>query len=393
MEVRFGGTSKPARETRALPGVGASPLFTFLRLFLLIANDWVCFLRHANAFDMRPAFSNNHGMPSLKKIASSLGVSYTLVSKVLSGRMGTTGVRAATRDAILKKAKALNYRPNRLAVALKGGRKGSVGLFIHTVGTPGTEMTQQFIINTVHCLNNAGLQLWLRFFQTDQEFLTACDEKLTRDIDGLIVAGSSHAGLIEKLHQIDQSGLPVVMSFINIQKSPLSGSVSVDFELQGYLPTRHLLEKGCRRLAHFNANELRYRGFKRAHKEMGVAVQKDLVITAENKFDFASGETATAALLQKKTRFDGIVAQSDAQAVGAVRVLLQHGIRVPEDVRVTGVDDSPLAEACIVPLTSSTSQIDECGRCAALSLLKKIEGEPVESRILVPTLTIRESSR
>lgn len=351
------------------------------------------FPRHANAFDICSAFPKNPKMPSLKQIASSLGVSYTLVSKVLSGRMGTTGVSASTRDAILKKAKALNYRPNRLAVALKGGRKGSVGLFVHRVGAPGTEMTEQFIINTVHCLNNAGLQLWLRFFQTDEEFLTACDEKLTRDIDGLIVAGTSHAGLIEKLHQIDQSGLPVVLSFINIQKTPVAGSVSVDFEMQGYLPTKHLLEKGCRRLAHFNANELRHRGFKRAHKEMGVAVQKDLVIATTNAFDIETGETATTALLQKKAEFDGIVAQSDAQAVGAIRVLMKHGIRVPEDVRVTGVDDSPLAKTCIVPLTSSTSQIDECGRCAAQSLLRKIEREPVESQILVPTLTIRESSR
>ena len=61
-------------------------------------------------------------MPSLKSIAAELGVSYTLVSKVLSGRMCSTGVSAATREAILKKAEEVHYQPNHLAVALKRGK-------------------------------------------------------------------------------------------------------------------------------------------------------------------------------------------------------------------------------------------------------------------------------
>ncbi len=66
-------------------------------------------------------------MASLKCIASELGVSCSLVSKVLSGRLGTTGVSSKTRQAIVRKAKQLEYVPNRLAVALKADSQGGSG--------------------------------------------------------------------------------------------------------------------------------------------------------------------------------------------------------------------------------------------------------------------------
>ncbi len=88
-------------------------------------------------FDLALPRAKTLGMVSLKRIAAELDVSYSLVSKVLNDRLGTTGVSPATRDAIQKKAKELNYVPNRLAVALKAGRKGVVGIFFHHMGILG----------------------------------------------------------------------------------------------------------------------------------------------------------------------------------------------------------------------------------------------------------------
>jgi LacI family transcriptional regulator len=96
--------------------------------------------------------------------------------------------------------------------------------------------------------------------------------------------------------------------------------------------------------------------------------------------------------LESGAPFDGIVAASDSQGVGAVRVLLNHGRRIPEEIQITGIDDSPMAEACMVPLTSVTSEMEECGRLAMDMLLKRIAGEPVQPVIINPRLVTRQST-
>ncbi len=333
-------------------------------------------------------------MASLKQIAAELGVSHVLVSRVLSGRMGTTGASAKTREAILKKAAELDYRPNRLAVALKKGRSGVIGVFLHQMGIPGSEVTPVFLSSLAKALDRSAYRLWLRFFETDEEFLAAFDEKLRNEADGLIVGGTEHPGLFDKLRKIDRDVLPVVTVYCELPGRLTN--VAVDYEAQCYLATKHLLEMGCRHLAHFRVFDSRYNGFVRAHREAGLPVQRRLVMNREpGEFPFfvKDGERFTKRLLAAGVPFDGIVAESDEQAVGAVRTLLLSGVRVPEDVKVTGVDNSPLSENAAVPLTSATTEMDVCGRVAVELLQRKIEKKPAESAVIAPRLVVRASTR
>ena len=343
---------------------------------------------------IRWGFTSFASMPSLKSIAAELGISYSLVSKVLSGRMGSTGVSDTTREAILKNAQEVHYQPNQLAVALKRGKKGAIGVFLHGMGVPGSDLSQAFLFGLSQALEKQSSRLWLRFFVTDEEFLEACDERLKRDVDGLIVGGVDHPGLTERLRQIDLSGLPVVSSFCGPEKQLHSANVSVDYGAQCYLPTKHLLEQGCRQIAHLRTVEIRHEGFVRAHREAGVPVNPSLIASlgSTSAFFVEDGEKSVRTLLERGVRFDGLAAESDAQARGAVKVLLESGLRVPEDVKVTGVDNSPLAEACIVPLTSATAEMEECGRVAIEMLNMKIDRQPVNSVTIPPKLVIRASS-
>lgn len=332
-------------------------------------------------------------MASLKKIASDLGVSYTLVSKVLSGRLGTTGVSLKTREAIQKKARELNYIPNRLAVALKAGRKGAVGIFLHHLGSPGSEVSDRLIRGLSEGLEKSGFRMWLRFFTTDEEFFAACDDRLKSEIDGLIVAGVQHAALVTRFREMDRQGLPVVSLFSDIpdRTRTLMTNVAVDYEMQGFLATRHLLEQGCRRLAHFHTIEKRYRGFLRAHSEMKVKVDPKLVIPARG-FLFEDGQKCLEKLMKSELSFDGIVCQSDTQAVGVINALVGLGADIPGAIKVSGVDNSPMAENCIIPLTSVTSGMQEAGLKAVEFLLAKIEGQAVEPIFIEPELVVRRSS-
>ena len=335
-------------------------------------------------------------MASLKEIARDLNVSYTLVSKVLNGRMGTTGVSSSTRDLILKRAKEVDYQPNHLAVALKKGRRGGIGVFLHCMGEDGSNLNEMFLQGVSSILDQERERMWLRFFDYEHEFAEACSSNLKQDIDGLIVGGVDHPELLEQLRQIERTGLHVVSSFCGLPNTKMLTNVVVDYEAQGYLPTAHLISKGCRHLAHFQCSSLRYAGFVRSHHEAGLSVSRRLIFTEQHTthppYSIEAGEDFAQQLLDSGRKFDGIVAESDAQAVGAMRVLLKNGMRVPEDVKITGVDNSALVNACAVPLTSVTSEMYQCGRTAAELLKRKIEGEGAQHTAVTPSLIIRASS-
>ncbi|PTY02905.1 hypothetical protein DB346_07790 [Verrucomicrobia bacterium LW23] len=332
-------------------------------------------------------------MASLKRIAADLGVSYTLVSKVLNDRLGTTGVSAKMRAAIINKARELEYTPNRLAVALKAGRRGAVGIFLHHFGSPGSEISEQLLRGLAEGLAQSGYRMWLRFFNTDDEFIAACDEQLKREVDGLIVAGVTHETLLSRLRKIEKT-LPVVSVFCGASEKARNAlpNVGSDYEEQGYLATRHLLDKGCRAVATFSVVESRHEGYLRAMKERGLEVSASLIVQSP-RFTVEDGGTALEELVARNVPFDGIVCHSDAQAVGAINELVRRGYKVPQAVKVVGIDNSPLAEACIVPITSVTSGMAQSGLKAVELLLKKIGGDKVETTVTHSEVVERESTR
>lgn len=328
---------------------------------------------------------------SLKDVAAELGVSYSLVSKVLSGRLGNTGVRPDVKEAIFKKAEEMHYRPHPLATALKMGRKGAVGVLVHPIGEPGSELAHDILRGLSAGLDEHGLRLWLRFFATDAEFTREFDQRMRNEVDGLIVVGLPHPAIYDLLLELNKSGLPIVTAF---EEKPIAGvpNVTENTARQCYLTTRHLLARGSRRLAHLKGPiPARYEGFLAAHAEARVAVDPRLVVECGN-FSIESGACAVAGLLDAGQAFDGVVAQSDHQALGAVHTLLRRGKRVPEDVRVTGVDDSELCRACMVALTSATSEMERVGQTTARLLSRLLEGGEAESALIEPRLMIRDSS-
>ena len=332
-------------------------------------------------------------MSSLKRIAGDLGVSYTLVSKVLSGRLGTTGVSAKTRDAIIARAAELEYVPNHLAVALKAGRKGSVGIFLHGIGSPGSDVTDRLLGGLAEGLEESGLRMLLRFFKTEEEFLAACDVRLRSEVDGLIVAGAAHPELVPKFLELEEKNVKVVSIFNDLSERDFEHTTNVvaDYELQGYLPTKHLLDQGLRRIACLDTVENRTRGFRRAFAEVNFTPRPAQFIRCKS-FTYEDGVLAAEDILQIANGMEGVICQSDSQALGLIHQLNKKGVQVPKDIKVTGVDNSPLARYCLVPITSVTSEMRPSGRKAVELLLQKIAGEEVKSARLTPTLEVRESS-
>ena len=109
-------------------------------------------------------------------------------------------------------------------------------------------------------------------------------------------------------------------------------------------------------------------------------------------WDSGTGAEGAKHLLRHGLVADGLVCQSDAQAFGAINYLTSHGVAVPSQFKVTGVDDSPLASISQIPITSASSGMRELGVCSVDLLLRRIAGEQVESVTILPKLAVRAST-
>jgi diguanylate cyclase (GGDEF)-like protein len=134
----------------------------------------------------------------------------------------------------------------------------------------------------------------------------------------------------------------------------------------------------------------RFEAYKRVLEENGIPFDPALVTPGD--FMPPSGERAIALLMdERKTKFDALVAANDYMALDAMNVLLERGVKIPENVAVAGFDDAKEARG-IIPALSSVRQPKELGARAARQLLDLMEGRPVPERNLLSTdLVYRES--
>lgn len=330
--------------------------------------------------------------PSLKDIARETGVSVSLVSKVLNNRLGNTGVTEALAEKIRETADRIGYRKNLSAESLRSGRHNAVGVLIHRHGEAGSGLTENVMLGITGTARKNEQKLLLNFFEQDAEFIHMSKSAHWGMMDGLIVGGTLHPGLKDTLLSIQEQGVPVVTIF-NTPMHPDLLNVGMDQSRVTEIATLHLLDRGCRNIGTLASHPDRTAGVKRALASRGLELAPGAVYEAgEMNFTYPSGEEAVAFWLDSGTLPDGIVGESDAQAMGVINRLRKEGISVPGDVRVTGVDNSPFCSYVRPTITSVLQQYEQRGRLAMDMILNLLNGEAVSPVEIEPELFIRGSS-
>lgn len=328
--------------------------------------------------------------PGLQSIADELSVSVSLVSKVLNGRLGTTGARGSTASAIRAKAEELGYTKNSAAAALATGRQNAIGVFIHRLGVGGSSIMEQMLQGIANEAASHGQRLMLQLFESPNEFRIACPKVQPTAIDGLLVGGIVHRELTDELLDIHARGVKVI-TFHDQAIDARLPNVAVNQVAVMKLATRHLIERGCKRIAHISNHQERLRGYQEALAEAGLPYHPELVYNARN-FEYASGAEAIMRWLAAGIEFDGVAAQSDQLAVAAFNTLVAAGRKVPQQVKIIGVDNSPFCELNSVRLSSVSQEDRVRARRAVQLLMDAIDGRAVEPSLIEPALYARESS-
>jgi LacI family transcriptional regulator len=332
--------------------------------------------------------------PRLKDIAQELNLSVVTISKVLRNH---PDIGPDTRERVLQRMKELNYRPNLAARALVTGRTYAIGLIV-------PDLVHPFFGEVAKALSGAlrgkGYSVMVSSSEGDpvleeQEI----EQLLVRRVDVLMVASSQKYGDI--FRRIQEQNTPVIL--IDRRFEGVSAHfVGTDDVEVGRIATEHLLEVGCRRLAHIGGPEVstalgRLHGYREVLARRNIPERPGTVILREPGDDEGnySGYQGMRRLLALKPRPDGVFCYNDPTAMGAMKAVLDADLRVPDDIAIVGCGNVAYADFLRIPLTSVDQQSEQIGKRAAKLALSVLENPPNRMRqiVLAPKLVERASAR
>jgi LacI family transcriptional regulator len=187
-----------------------------------------------------------------------------------------------------------------------------------------------------------------------------------------------------------------------LRKKPLSSLASVYTNSENAIATQHLIEQGCRHIAHIRGPEVstalgRYNGYRQALQEANLTAAPENVVSLGTSGDsrgVSGGYEAMSKLLANPIRPDGLFCFNDPSALGAMRALLDAGLRIPENVAVIGCGNISYSDFLRVPLSTVDQDSTQIGTEAAqLALLLASQEDTLpSSKIITPHLAIRASS-
>jgi LacI family transcriptional regulator len=331
----------------------------------------------------------------MKDIARDLGVSVITVSKVLRNH---PDVGDETRERVLARVKELDYRPNLAARSLVTGRTYLVGLVVPDLLHP---FFAEIAKSLSEALRHSGYYLIVSSSDEDPELEEQeINQLLARRLDTLIIA--SCRSTVELFFRIEKQQTPYVL--IDRTFPGLSANfVGVDDEAVGKLATKHLIEVGCKRIAHIRGPETspgirRLEGYRQALAQSDLKVV-DAYIIREHKGDVDTrqrGAEAMRLLLNLTPRPDGVFCFNDPMAMGAMNYALDQGVRIPEDIAIVGCGNLHYDDALSVPLSSVNQHSRRIGQEAAriaLAILNSKKPPSPETVVLQPELVVRRSTQ
>jgi LacI family transcriptional regulator len=233
-----------------------------------------------------------------------------------------------------------------------------------------------------------------RMLERELEYLEVLQSK---GVDGIIFITTTTQ--TAHIRPLIERGTPVVLFFRDAGNLDVD-TFKIDNHKAGYLATRHLIDLGHRDIVCIRPRSdetpsgRRANGYMYALEEAGIPVRSELMPRGDNLY--TGGEAAVSQLIAQGVGFSAIFASNDAMAIGAMRSLREHGLRIPEDVSITGVDDITLASYCEPPLTTVAQLKHEAGLMAVRALIARIEnrhsGGPRETVLDVHLVTRRSTA-
>lgn len=325
----------------------------------------------------------------LHDVAAAAGVSIATASRALAGK---SRVSAATTAHVMEVARGLGYRVDPIARALREGSTRTVGMIVPVIRNP---FFAELIDATEAELHAAGLELILADSHGDvAQERRRLESLVSRRVDGIFIVPHhermSAAGIRAAMQEV-----PLVQMDRRVEKLR-TDFVGVNNEDGIRLLVEHLAARGVKTIALASADDqnaagrLRRTSFEATTAELGLTVAPHAI----GNFSVEAGIAAANELLARGPLPDAIVAGSDVNAFGVVSALRAAGIRVPDDVLVTGFDGTSLSEVFDPALTTVLQPTAEIAAAAVAFLTERMANPdgPVREQVISPRLLVRASA-
>ena len=327
-------------------------------------------------------------------LARELNISPSTVSRALKGHFSIG--KNTTRE-VKELADKLGYRPNGLAVSLRNSKTYVIGVVISWVNRP---FIASLISGVEEAASNAGYRVIIAqshdSYKNEVESVQALFDSR---VSGLVVSLAMETKKYNHFEKFLRHDIPVV--FVDRVTDEINcHRVIIDNFQAGFTATEHLIEQGCRRIAHFagaqhrNIYKERMRGYIEALKKHNLTVDESLIIRFNN-LSMEEGKKGSNHLLGLPNPPDGIFSSNDTAAVSAIQCAKERGIKVPEELAVIGFNNDPISEIIDPSLSTITHPAIDMGKIAAKQVLKHMDQEDIvesETVVLKTQLIVRASS-
>ncbi len=336
----------------------------------------------------------NNPKVTIHDIANKLNVTASTVSRALNDN---PRISEATKKAVQKAAKELNYQPNNIASALRNGKSHIIGIIVPTAD-------RSFFASVVRGIEDIANKLNYKViicqtYDNYEKEVQTIDALLSARVDGIIASIGKNTLNFSHYKRVRERNIPLIL-FDRTTDAVDVSQVMIDDYLGAYKVVEHLVNQGCRRIAHFTSPKNvsvfkeRYRGYADALRDHDIPFEEELVV--KSNLQLADGRNSMEQLLKLKTLPDAIFSASDFAAMGAMQVLKENGIKIPDEVALAGFSNDPFTSFTDPTLTT----VDQCsitmGKITAEIFFEHLKSEDkkyiAQKIVLKPELIIRNSS-
>ena len=327
-------------------------------------------------------------------IARKLNISVATVSRALKN---DSAVSEKTKKIIADLAVKLGYRTNHFARNLRQQQTNTIGFMAH-------ELNSNFITSVLagveKVTSEAGYDLIIT--HSSESYLKEAanaNNLFHKRVDGLIASLSFDTTNLDHFKPFTDKGVPVIF-FDRVEQDGNSSVVIIDNYKCGYIATQHLIEQGCKRIAHITSNiqrnvyAQRYKGYREALYDNGIPFDKSLLLIKD--LSEQAGIESAMQVMKMKPLPDGLFITNDFVAAVCMKTLKENDLIIPDDIAIVGFNNDAIAKLIEPTLSTINYPGKDMGEIVARNLINHLKGisdiHQTNTIIVRSDLIIRESS-
>jgi LacI family transcriptional regulator len=310
-------------------------------------------------------------------IARETGVSAATVSRSLKNN---AAISDKVKKLVQEKAEEMGYRTNTFASRLRTKKTNTIGVIVPRLDS---HFISTVLAGIEKIANDNDYNLIIsQSFESAKKEATNASTLFNSRVDGLIVSLASDTSSMKHFKKFIDKKIPLLFFDRGCQEFDCI-NVVIDNEKMGYEATKHLLEKGCRRIYHVSGNPnrdvyaKRLKGYTRALNEFGIPFDPEWVF--ETKMTIDDGINTAKNFLSRESLPDGVFIANDACAAGCISELKENGIKIPEDIAIVGFNNDPISRVVEPKLTTIHYPGYEMGEMVSKIMIEQLKNEEKES--------------